>query len=231
MICLSAAMAFGASSASLTMGKAELKSAGPLAFGPDGILFVGDSAAAAVVALDTADQAPCSGANCKVEIKGVNQKIAALLGTSADQILINDMAVNPVSKNVYISVSRGRGPDAMPVILRATASGKISEVTLANIKHSMVSLPDAPSATTKDGRGQSPRLETITHLAFVNGSVIVAGLLEEGVFFGLFSLSLPVPQGTEGGRPQIFPRPPQRGGEQPPGPDLLSCRSDKAPHT
>ena len=32
-----------------------------------------------------------------------------LLGTSADQVLINDLAVNPVSKNVYLAVSRGRG--------------------------------------------------------------------------------------------------------------------------
>ncbi|NJS14404.1 MAG: RNA polymerase sigma factor, partial [Sphingopyxis sp.] len=32
------------------------------------------------------------------------------------RILINDMAVNPVSKKAYLSVSRGRGPDAAAVI-------------------------------------------------------------------------------------------------------------------
>src|SRR5215467_13431349 len=145
-----------------------------------------------------------SGKAAQVDIQGINQKIAALLGTSADQILINDMAVNPASKNVYISVSRGRGPDAMPVILRATASGKISEVTLANIKHSMVSLPDAPSATTKDGRGQSPRLETITHLAFVNGSVIVAGLSNEEFSSSLRSIPFPFQQATKAASIEIY---------------------------
>ena len=40
---LTVGVALCASSASMTMGKAELKSAGQLAFGPDGILFVGDS--------------------------------------------------------------------------------------------------------------------------------------------------------------------------------------------
>ncbi len=204
VFCLTAAVVFGASSASLTMGKAELKSAGPLAFGPDGILFVGDSAAAAVVALDTADQTPCGGSNCKVQIKAVNQKIAALLGTTPDQILINDMAVNPVSKSVYISVSRGRGPDAMPVILRAGADGRITELTLANIKHSMVSLPDAPSPTMKDGRGQSPRLETITHLAFVNGAVIVAGLSNEEFSSSLRSIPFPFQQATKAASIEIY---------------------------
>ena len=34
-----------------------------------------------------------------------------MLGTAADQILIQDVVVNPVSKNVYIAVHRGRGAD------------------------------------------------------------------------------------------------------------------------
>src|SRR5689334_4127700 len=101
-------MAFAASSASMTMGKAQLKSAGQLAFGPDGILFVGDSVGAAIVAIDTGDTKPASG---KIEISGINQKIAAMLGSAPDQILVNDVVVNPLSKKAYISVSRGRGPD------------------------------------------------------------------------------------------------------------------------
>ena len=37
-----------------------------------------------------------------------------MVGVPADQIVINDMKVNPLSKNVYLSVSRGKGPDASP---------------------------------------------------------------------------------------------------------------------
>ena len=37
----------------LKAGKADLQSAGPLAFGPNGILFAGDSNGAAIFALDT----------------------------------------------------------------------------------------------------------------------------------------------------------------------------------
>ena len=43
--------------AGMAYGSPDLKSAGSLAFGPEGILFVGDSQAAAVFAIDVGDQA------------------------------------------------------------------------------------------------------------------------------------------------------------------------------
>ena len=47
-------------------GKVELKSAGALAMGPDGILFVGDSVGGAIVALDVDDRTPSkSGASSR----------------------------------------------------------------------------------------------------------------------------------------------------------------------
>ncbi len=57
-ISLTAAMAMAAEpSASLKKGKPDLKSAGPLAFGPEGILFVGDTQGAALFAIDTGEKA------------------------------------------------------------------------------------------------------------------------------------------------------------------------------
>ena len=94
--------------ASLKAGKADIKFAGALAFGPDGVLFVGDSLGSAVYALDTGDRTPARGP-IEVDIKNIDGKIAAMLGASRDQILLNDIAVNPISKNIYVSVSRGRG--------------------------------------------------------------------------------------------------------------------------
>src|SRR5262245_61363541 len=41
--------------AGFTQGTADLKSAGPLAFGPNGVLFIGDPQASAVFAIDTGD--------------------------------------------------------------------------------------------------------------------------------------------------------------------------------
>jgi hypothetical protein len=173
-----------------------------MAFGPEGILFVGDSAGGAVYAFDTADtKAAKAGA---VEVKGLNEKIASMLGASADQILINDVAVNPVSKNAYVAVSRGRGPEATPVILRVTPAGKIEEFQFGSAKFSQVTLPNAPSSDAKDRRGQSLRQEAITDLAFVDGKLVVAGLSNEEFASNLRVIPFPFAQADRGANVEIY---------------------------
>ena len=80
-------------------------------------MFVADSKAAAITALDLSDKSQ-GAENKELKVEGINQKIAALLGTAADQILIDDVAVNPISHNVYMAVSRGRGPTATSGLVR-----------------------------------------------------------------------------------------------------------------
>ena len=199
-VCCAAALSFAAG-INMPAGKVELKSAGALAMGPDGILFVGDSAGGQIVALDVDDRTP-SKSGASLEIKGVNEKVAAMLGTAADQILIQDVVVNPISKNVYIAVSRGRGADAVPVILRAAPGGKLSEVSLASIKHLSVALLDTPQQDRQ-------RMETITQLKYVDGKVLVAGLSNEEFSSSLRSHSVPVPGRHQGRRDRDLARLPR----------------------
>ncbi|HEV8059547.1 MAG TPA: hypothetical protein VGP68_06725, partial [Gemmataceae bacterium] len=112
-----------AKKSSLQSGKPDLKSVGPLAFGPNGILFVGDPQGAAIFAIETGDTAATSAGAFKVE--GIGEKIAGAIGVDAKQMMITDMAVNPISGNAYLGVSRGRGPDAVPVIVKVDRSGKV----------------------------------------------------------------------------------------------------------
>jgi hypothetical protein len=154
----------------MTVGKVDIKSAGPLAFGPDGVLFIGDSLGAKVVAIDTGDTK--AGVPSSVNVQGIDSKIAAALGTAADQISIRDIATNPVSKNVYISVNRGRGADAKAVILKLDTAGKLSEVGLDNVKYSATSLPNPPAQNNQ-------KTNTITEVRYVDGKVLVAGLSNE----------------------------------------------------
>src|SRR5262249_51860199 len=112
--------------ASLKAGTPDIKSAGPLAFGPAGVLFVGDRQRAAIFAIDSGDRTPSPAGPFKVQ--GIDEKIAAMLGTEAKQIALNALAVNPASGKAYLSVSRGRGPDAASVIVRVDREGKIEEV-------------------------------------------------------------------------------------------------------
>ena len=189
-------------SGGLATGKVELQSAGPLAFGPDGLLFVGDSVGASIVAIDTGDKGGKKAS--PAEIKGIDTKIAALLGTAPDQILINDAVVNPKSGNVYISVLRGRGPDATAVIVRADGAGKLEALSLDNIGHAKAAIPDAPAAGAKDSRGRDLRVESITDIEFVDGQVIVAGLSNEEFSSKLRSIAYPFAKVDAGTSVEIY---------------------------
>ena len=183
-------------------GRVELKSAGQLAFAPNGVLLIGDSGAASIVAIETGDTKKAS--VTPFEIKGINEKIAAMFGSAADQILIADAIVNPISKAVFLSVSRGRGPDAAALIYRVDHKGTITEVPLGNASFASVNLPDAPSAASKNSRGQSPRMESITDLAFVDGKVIVAGLSNEEFSSSLRAIPFPFSSVDKAASIEIF---------------------------
>ena len=91
----------------------EIKSISSLTFGPDGILFIGDSKSATVFAVNTKDVKQQKKLTA-VEIKNIDQKIAAALGTEVANITITDMAVNPYHKKLYLAVQNS---DGTPVLL------------------------------------------------------------------------------------------------------------------
>ena len=186
--------------AALTPGKADLESAGALTFGPDGVLFVGDSIGGAIVALDTNDKTPVKTA--AINVQGLDQTIAGLVGVTADQILINDVAVNPISKNVYVSAARGRGPDGTPLIVKVEPSGRVTPLALDNIPHASVALVDAP-ADNPTSR-QNPRTTTITDMAFVNGTLLVTGMSNEEWNSALRSIPYPFNTAAKGTQLQIW---------------------------
>ncbi len=195
LVGLSAAMAAASEpTASLKKGKPDLKSAGPLTFGPEGILFVGDTKGAALFAIDTGDRAQVAEKR-PMQVKDLAGKVAGMLGTDARQIQINDLAVNPRSGNAYLSVARGRGPDAIPVIVRINADGKPEELALENVKFARADIPNAPAPGAKQ-RGQELRTESITDLAYVDGRVFVAGLSNEE--FSSRLIAIPFPFSSEG---------------------------------
>ncbi|MCG8605794.1 hypothetical protein MJD09_12455 [bacterium] len=162
----------------MDFGKPEFQSVGALAFGPDGVLFVGDSKGAAVFAIDVDDQATFGWAD-RINIRNVDEQIASLLGTSAKEIIVHDLAVHPTSHQIYMTVSRGRGADAMPVIVRVTTESRVEEVSIANVRFSRATIKSVPAPDAKDRRGRSLRTQSITDLGFADGYLYVAGLSNE----------------------------------------------------
>jgi hypothetical protein len=170
----------------LKRGTPDLKSATALAFAPEGILLVGDSQGAAVFAIATGDQKPTT-ASGALKVEGIDEKIGAMLGTNAKGITITDLAVNPASGNAYLSVQRG----SSPVLMRVERSGMISEFPLKDVPFAKVTLPN-------------PGKQSITKVAFVKGSVIVAGLSNEEWASNLRSIPFPFTEADKGASVQIF---------------------------
>ena len=185
----------------LSKGDATLTSAGPIAFAPDGILLAADPHAATIVAIGTGDVS-ASATKTEYAIDKLDDKIAAALGTSAKEIRIVDIATNPLSGNVYVSVARGLGPDAAPVLLRVKSDGTIDEVATKNVPTSTAKLPN-PAANSPTPRG-NPRTESITDLAFVDGKVFIAGLSNEEFASNLRAINFPFAEVSPGSSIEIY---------------------------
>lgn len=171
-------------------GKPDLKSAGPLAFGPKGVLFVGDAQGAQIFAIGVG-QSPDSPIQTGFKLEGADARIAALLGTKADDITINDVVVEPGTNIAFVSVSRGKGANAEPAIVRVDGKGNVTALALDKVPYAKVAISNAPAAGATDKRGQSLRNGAITDLAFVDGKLFIAGLSNEEFASKLRSLEFP----------------------------------------
>src|SRR6059058_4375848 len=199
-----AAVAFAAPAGLDQTGKPDLKSAGPLAFGPKGVLFVGDPQGAQIFAIDVG-LAPTNPIGPTFKLEGADAKIAALLGTKADDITINDVVVEPGTNIAYCSVSRGKGPNAEPAIVRVDGNGNVTALPLDKVAYSKVSIANAPpeGPTAKGGKA-SPRQQTITDLGFVDGKLFIAGLSNEEFASKLRSVEFPFKSSDTATSVEIF---------------------------
>jgi len=184
----------------LRAGAPALSSAGALAFGPEGILFVADYAAAAVHAFDLGDAA--GQAPPWQDVEQLDARLASLLGVERDELRINGLAVQEGSEAAYLSVTRGRGDAAIPVLVRV-AGGQVAEVELSGVPFARLELADAPAedderydgtlrpvpdadTVTREYVGvelhtaRAPlRHAAITDLAWIDGALLVAGASNE----------------------------------------------------
>jgi hypothetical protein len=177
----------------------QMTSIGALTFGPDGVLFAADPRAATIYALEIG---AAGGAEGTQAIEAIDQKIAGLLGTDAKAIAITDLAVHPRTKNAYIAVMRGQGPEAQPALVRVDGAGAISLVEFDGMKFSKVELPNPPDAGTNPRRDS--RQQSITDMAFSDGKLYIAGLSNEEFASKLRAVSYPFTRADAGTSVEIF---------------------------
>jgi hypothetical protein len=161
------------------VGAVQLQSAGVMHFGRDGTLFLADPRGAAIYAIDVGDTSRDT-SRTGLRISDVDGKIAAALGTTRDQIHIVDMVTHPVSQSLYFSLTRGKGNDAVPVLVRVTKRDeKVTVLPLESIRNARADIPDAPATDAKTPWGESKRTFSVTDLALVGGELYIAGLGNE----------------------------------------------------
>jgi len=184
----------------LKPGKMELKSAGAMTFGPDGILFVGDPVAGAVYAVETGEGGRSVASPAQVNIKGVSAKLAELLGVAEADVKVNDLAVSPSNGEIYLSLAAGKPSRA--TIAKIDAEGKFSTLSLENVSHLRAELADAPES--KQGQKGNPRDDSITDLAYREGKLLVAGLAKGDAPSMVREFSFPFGEGATATNIEIF---------------------------
>lgn len=178
-------------------GTPEIKSVNALAFGPQGILFIGDSRSASVYAIETADKTASAD---NIEMKNVDRQLASALGTTPENITIQDMVVHPLSKKVYVAVHHADGTPALLMLQGDT----FVPVDLNNIRYSSTAIKNAVGEDAKDGRGRPLRIWTISDLGYYDGKVMVSGLSSQEFSSTFRSIPFPFKENEQAASLEIY---------------------------
>lgn len=153
----------------------SLQSANVLEFGSENILFVGDSKSGEIHAFHT-EIVENATMQYGYNLKNAGQMIASFLGTSAENILIKDLAVHPSTKEAYIAISRISGEKYIPVIVIVNQSGAIRLFNAEKAKSTSIALKNSTPQDFKFWDKVPSRALTITDIDYHNGKLYVSGL-------------------------------------------------------
>ncbi len=163
-----------------------------LEFSPQGVLFIGDTNKGLITAIDLVERKVSSNVKPPA-IADLKKQIAGLLGTKPSMVQIHDMAVNPVSKNTYLTVSRGKAKskNVTAVLVRVKPDSSIEVVDLDGVKYSTAKVPNPVSKDKKYRNGRSKRLYAITQMSFKNDKLYVAGMSNEEFASSMWTYTYP----------------------------------------
>jgi hypothetical protein len=169
---------------------------GSITFSPEGVLFVGDNIGSAVFAYQT-DPSKADPRDKEVkpfEIDRIDVAIARAIKVKADELQVNDMAVHPITHEVYISTSISNDGKVTPAVVKVSASGKITTVDLNATGRTEYKIKDAPTpdqhfiqrawlvpdAEKYRKKAETPmRSMTIVDMKFHKGELYIAGISNE----------------------------------------------------
>lgn len=146
-----------------------------LEFGPDNTLFAADSYTGVVHAFNISP-ATTPAAAPAFNIENIDQLLADAMGTSRDNIRINDLQIHPDSMEAYLAVTRVDGDNYSSAIAVINQAGEVGFVD-TDAEHPELKIEQAPAADFEfyRDRYQGRRL-SFTDMDFYKGKLYIAGL-------------------------------------------------------
>ena len=190
----------------------DMKFAGALTFSDDGVLFVGDNHNGTIYAFEIPAEQQ-GGQTVPRSIRNVDVKIAEILGVRVGALEINDLAVHPISNEIYISVTRIESFASQPAIVKISVDHDISLLdtsSLAFQKQDLTEFPDGHVTFQVGGAGGDGPLQrdlakgavavrslAIMDLEYHEGELFVAGVAYDNFQSSLRRMPYPF-DGTQG---------------------------------
>ncbi len=153
--------------------RSQLDGASVLAFGPNDVLFVGDSKSGTIYAISTT--AKTLEKPIPFNEKGIDKQIAKVLGVPRSEVIIADMQIHPTSQEAYITVKRGNSLESKSYILAISPESKdIRFVDVSN--RTQIKINNIRTESFNFYRDRPANTLNITDIDYHEGYIYVAGL-------------------------------------------------------
>ncbi|MEO0388744.1 MAG: hypothetical protein AAF281_14675, partial [Pseudomonadota bacterium] len=148
---------------------------GVLEFGLDDTLFVADATAGTITAYDLPNAGAPPAEDRAFNLLDLDALVAEALGAEG-RILYADLAVHPVTRAAYVSLSASVAGKPVSAVVSVTAEGAVSVLDLAAIPSSTLTLTKTADDRVTFWRDIPAPSLTVTDLDFVRGELFVSGL-------------------------------------------------------
>jgi len=166
------------------VGKLNFKGADNLYAAHFGLLLVGEQGGS-IVAIETGDKGVFKPLKDGTAITDLGAKIAGALGAKPGGVHINDLAVNPETGTIYLSVRRSDGVSTVMTV-NAQGKGQVAALDTAKLKWVRVKL------------SEKLKISRIADLGLAPGRLLAAGQSNDAFRSKIFSLPLPLEHGSSG---------------------------------
>jgi len=163
----------------LTVGLAQaqsLQSASVLEFADADMLFVADSIAGAIHAVEVPDIGGAPPKPAPYNLLDLDGILAEALGADPHGFTYHDLVVHPVTRDAWISLTATINGAAEPAVVTVMRDGTVQRLDLAALPSDTFTLQDPADETVSFWRDIPAVSFTVTDLDFTNDELFVSGL-------------------------------------------------------